>query len=176
MTSGGVSAARLQHPPAKKAFQAFVAAQRLSESGRFADAARELERAIEISPDYADAYSNLGAQYARLGRFEDGVSAITHAIRIGKPSPVDLSNLACAQYALRQFEDGLVSARAALLADPANVNAHYILGLLLVLDRRTLREAIPHLALAAESNRFARTALQQAQAALAAGTGSVATP
>ena len=166
--SGGVAAARLQHPPTKKAYQAFVAAQKLSESGRFADAARELERAIEISPDYADAYSNLGAQYVRMKRFEDGISAIAHAIRIGTASSVDLSNLACAQYALRRFDDGLVSARAGLQADPTNVSAHYVLGLLLARDRRTLREAVTHLALAAESNRSARLALQQAQAALAA--------
>lgn len=168
--SGGVAAARLQHPPAKKAFQAFVAAQKLSESGRFADAAKKLERAIEISPDYADAYSDLGAQYIRLGRIEDGISAIRHAIRIGGPNVVDLSNLACAQYTLRRFDDGLVSARAALQADPTNANAHYVLGLLLARDRRTLREAISNLAMAAESNRSARVALQQAQEALASET------
>jgi len=39
--------------------------------------------------------------------------------------------------------------------------------MLLARDRRTLREAIPHLALAAESNRSARIVLQRAQAALA---------
>jgi len=165
--SGGIAAARLLHPPAKKALQAFKAAEKFSESGRFAEAARELERAIEISPGFADAYSNLGAQYIRLGRFEDAISEIARAIEIGKPNAVDLSNLACAQYALRRFGDALPAARAAVQADPSNVKAHYILGSLLARDRRTLQEAIPHLALAAESSQSARITLQQAQAALA---------
>ena len=173
--SGGVAAARLEHPPAKKALRAFVAADKLSNSGRYAEAARQLERAIEISPGYADAHSNLGAQYVRLGRYRDGISQITEAMRIGNPSAVDLTNLACAQYELRRFDEGLVSARAALAADPASQNAHYILGLLLAQDRRTLGEAVHHLEMA-ESIASARTALERVRAMLAAAFGPAGAP
>jgi len=165
--SGGVAAARLQHPPAKKALQAFLAAQNFSNAGRYEDAARELERAVAISPGYADAHSNLGAQYMRLGRYEEGIAEIGEAMRIGTPSAVDLANLACGQYELHRYDEGLLSARAALLADPTGQSAHFIMGLLLVRDRRTLREAIHHLEMA-DSIGSARAVLEQARAALAA--------
>jgi len=165
--SGGVAAARLQHPPAKKALQAFLAAQNFSNSGRYEDAARELERAIAISPGYADAHSNLGAQYMRLGRYEEGIAEIGEAMRIGTPSAVDLANLACGQYELHRYDEGLLSARAALQADPTSQSAHFIMGLLLVRDRRTLREGIHHLEMA-DSIASARGVLEQARAALAA--------
>jgi tetratricopeptide (TPR) repeat protein len=164
--SGQVSVARLQRPPAKGALKAFVAAQEFSRSGRYADAAKELERAVVISPDFADAFSNLGAQYVRLGRFEDAILEISHAMEIGQSNAVDLSNLACAQLALRRFDDAMKSSRAALQADPGNAGAHYVLGVLLARDGRTLREAIPHLERAAEENKSADVFLQKAKSAL----------
>ena len=165
--SGEVAAARLLHPPARKAFQAFAAAQKLSESGRYADAAKALQRAIEISPDFADAHSNLAVQYMRLGRFDDAVSEISRAIAVGQPTAPDLSNLAYAQIALGHPLEATQSARAAVRIDPANMNAQYMLGALLARDRRTLREGISHLELAAETLPSARATLKLAQAALA---------
>ena len=124
------------HPPAKKAMQAFVEAQKLSEAHRFADAAKQLERAIGISPDFAGAYSNLCAQYIRMGRYEEGSSAIARAIQIGQANVVDLANLAYAQFALGKYGEALASARAAVQSDPTNASAQYILGFVLAKDRR----------------------------------------
>jgi len=166
--SGGVSAARLLHPPEKKAYKALVAAQKLSESGRYVEAARELQRAIAISPDYANAHSNLAVQYMRLGRFEESLAESSRAMEIAKPNVVDLSNMACAQTALHRVGDAIQSARAALGLEPGNANAHYILGSLLAGDRRTLREGITHLVLAADRLPNAQLNLQRARAALAA--------
>jgi tetratricopeptide (TPR) repeat protein len=169
--SGGVSAARLQHPPAKKALDAFIEAQKASRSGDYAKAARELERAIAISPEFADAYSNLGAQYIRLGRYEDGVSAISRAMEVGQASALDLGNLACAQLALHRLDDAERSASAALRMDPANPSAHYVLGTVLANNPKTLREGIAHLEKAAPTITVARLNLRRAKAALARVTG-----
>lgn len=166
--SGGISAGRLLHPPDKKAYKVFVVAQKLSESGKYAEAARELQRALEISPDYADAHSNLAVQYMRLGRFEDSVAESSRAMEIAKPNVVDLSNMACAQNALHRVPEAILSARAALELEPGNANAHYILGSLLAGDRRTLREGITHLALAADRLPNAQHNLERARAVLAA--------
>jgi tetratricopeptide (TPR) repeat protein len=80
---------------------------------------------------------------------------------------LDLSNLACAQSAMQHFDDAIQSARAALRLEPANPNAHFILGSLLARDRRSLPEGISHLEIAAESNPAARPNLERAQAAMA---------
>lgn len=170
--SEGVAVGRLQHPPAKKAYQAFLDAQKFSEVGRYAEAAKKLERAIEISPDYADAHSNLAAQYVRMGRNEEAVTEIGRAMEIAKPNAVDLSNLACAQSAMQHYGDALKSARAAVRIDPNNMSAHFILGALLARDRRTLPEGIEHLTMAAETSASARRTLEQAQAALTQATAS----
>ena len=48
---GTVSMTQLRHPPDRKAFQAFAAAQRFSESGQTEKAVEELEKAVRISPE-----------------------------------------------------------------------------------------------------------------------------
>ncbi len=143
--SGPVSVTQLQHPPTRKALGAFVAAQKFSEAGQFEKAAAELEKAIRISPDYADAYTNLAAQHARMGRFEEAIGDANHAMELTKPNSVDLSNMAFAQYMLKRYEDATQSARAAVRLDPANNKAHFVLGSLLVTQRSTRREGVAHL-------------------------------
>ena len=65
--AGAISVRQLQHPPSRKAFNAAVQAQRFSETGDLDKAAIALEKAVVLSPDYADAHMNLGAMYLRLG-------------------------------------------------------------------------------------------------------------
>jgi tetratricopeptide (TPR) repeat protein len=165
--SGGISAARLMYRPPKKARHSFAAAQRLSRSGRYAEAARELEQAVALAPDYANAHSNLGAQYLRMGRYEEAVVQISRAIEVGQPSAPDLANLACAQAALLRVDEAVRLARAALSMDPGYVNAHFVLGMLLVGKRSTMREALSHLAAAADAYPQARTFHDRARAILA---------
>ncbi len=65
---GTVSMTQLRHPPERKAFQAFAAAQRFAAAGSPEKAAQELEKAVRISPEFADAYSNLAVQHMRMHR------------------------------------------------------------------------------------------------------------
>ena len=95
--AGGVSVQQLQqHPPATKAYSAFVTAQHFSESRRYDKAAEELEKALKISPDYADAHSNLAAQYTRLNRYEDALAELERAAAIAGPNTRNLANRAFA--------------------------------------------------------------------------------
>jgi len=148
--SGPVSVAQLQHPPARKAFSALVTAQRFSESGDYRRAAEELEKAVRISPDYAEAYTNLAVQHMRLGEYERAVEEMRRANEIAKPGPVQLCNLAYAQMQLKRYDQAIESARASLRLDGNYAQAHYVLGALLARDPKTLGEALPHLERAAE--------------------------
>ena len=158
---GAISVTQLRHPPARKAYQAVASAQRFSASGQTEKAVEELEKAIRISPDYADAYNNLAVQHMRMGRFEEAAGELARAIAISAPSPVQLSNLAYAQSRLNLIPQAIASARAALRLDSGSPQAHLILGSLLASDPRTRAESIPHLERAAETLPSARATLKK---------------
>ena len=167
--SGPVSVTQLKHPPARKALGAFVAAQRFSDAGEYAKAAAELEKAIQLSPEYAEAYTNLAAQHVRMGRYEDAVNDARRAMELTRPNAVDMGNMAFALSRLKRYPEALDSARAAVRLEPGNDKAHYLLGILLVRDWRTLREGITHLERAVESVPAAQANLDLAERALEKG-------
>ena len=158
---GSVSVGRLQHPPAPKALKAVVAAQKLSESGEYEKAARKLEEALRISPDYADAWTNLTVQHVRLRRFDEAIVDANRAIQFAGPNSVDLCNLALAQWAVHRFPEALESALRGAELDPSSAKAQYLAGALLAGARRW-NEALPHLQYAARSLPAARLVLDHA--------------
>ena len=165
--SGAVSFAQLLHPPARKAIERFAAAQQFSESRQYARAAAELEKAVQISPDYADAHNNLGAQYLRLGRYQEALDELEKAMRIAQPSPITLSNLAYAYLMLSHCVEAADSARKALGLAPDCTSAHYVLGMALVMSAGPTPEAIGHLEKAAAVMPGARVNLERLRAQLA---------
>jgi tetratricopeptide (TPR) repeat protein len=166
--SGAVSASQLLHPPDRKAVRFVAAAQKLSQAGQYAKAAAELEKAVAISPEYADAHINLGAQYLRLGRYQEALDESEHALRIGPPTPTVLSNVAFAQQQLSRDADAIQSARWALRLDPGYLPAHYVLGMALAVSGQSTPEAITHLEKAAEVFPTARVNLDRLRAYWAA--------
>jgi len=162
---GTISVTQLRHPPSHKAFQALASAQRFSESGKTEKAVEELEKAIRLSPEYADAYNNLAVQHMRMGRFEEAAAELTRAIAITGPNPIQLSNLAYAQRQLNRIPEAIASARAALRLDSGSAQAHLILGSILAVDLRTRGEAITHLEQASETLPSARATLDKVRGA-----------
>jgi tetratricopeptide (TPR) repeat protein len=165
--SGPVSVRQLRrHSPARKAFSAFVEAQHFSESQQYDKAAEELEKAIRISPDFAEAHSNLAVQYIRLKRFEDALGELDRASGIAGPNSRNLANRAFALQSVGRHQEAVESARAAVRMDPGNVQAQYLLGNLLARDSRTIRESVGHLERAADTMPVARDALTKVRAML----------
>jgi tetratricopeptide (TPR) repeat protein len=161
--SGTVPAAELLHRPTKKAFQAFLAAQKLADAGAHDRAAGQLAKAVQLSPGYADAWVNLAAQHIFLRRYEQALQELAHASEISQPTAVILGDMAYAQYALHRYAEGTHSARQALQLDPSNASAHYLLGSFLALDRRTLAEGVRHLEVAARTMLAAQGSLERAR-------------
>jgi tetratricopeptide (TPR) repeat protein len=160
---GTISVTQLRHPPDRKAIQACSAAQRLAPSSP-EKAVEELEKAVRISPEFADAYTSLAVQHIRLRRFQEAVGELTRAIDIAGPTPLSVSNQPYADNRSRLAES-IGSVRAALRLDEGYPPAHLILGSSLAADPRTRAEAIPHLEQAAESIPAARVMLEKVQAA-----------
>ena len=159
--SGAVSAQELLHPPTKRAFKASLAAQKLSEAGQHEKAAEQLQKAIQLSPDYAPAWINLGVQHVFLKRYEQALQELAHAMEISHPTPMVLCNMSYVQYTLRRYAEGTQSAREALRLDPSCVQAHYLLGSFLVHDRHNRTEGVQHLEVAAHTMPAAQAELER---------------
>ena len=156
-----ISMKQLLHPPTKRAVRSFAEAQKFSASGDYAKAAGALERALQESPDYAEAHVNLGVQYIRAGRLEAAAAAeIRRAIAIAGPSPVPLCNLAWVQMRLGQRDEALDHVRAGLKLDQGSPQGHLILGMLLVEDPVTRPEGVRHLERVADAMPSARRLLE----------------
>lgn len=161
--SGVVSAQELLHPPTKKAFKAFLAAQKFADSGEHEKAAAQFQKAIELSPGYTAAWVNLGAQHIFLKRYEQALQELAHSIEISYATPLILCDMAYAHYALHHYAEGTHAALQALQLDPSSVQAHYLLGSVLALDRRTRAEGLQHLEVAARTMPAAQAELERAR-------------
>jgi tetratricopeptide (TPR) repeat protein len=159
-----VSVQALRHPPSKKAFRAMAEAQKLSESGEYAEAAVQLELAIRESPWFAEAHTNLAAQRIRLRQNEEGLREANLAMSIAGPNARDLVNAAVAQDALQESGEAIALARRALQLEPASAKAHLLLGRLLAARRETLEEALLHLDRAAAETPVAKALAQRIRA------------
>ena len=166
--SGGVSVSQLLHPPDRKAVACAMAAGKLSQAGQYAKAAAELEKAVRISPEYAEAHLNLGVQYLHLERYPEALDELERALRIAPPTALALSNLAYAQLQLARNAEAIHSARESLRLEPDFLPAHYVLGIVLARTGQSLPEAIAHLEKAANSFPSARANLDWLRSELAA--------
>jgi len=162
--SGTVSVARLLKPVPKKALRGMAHAEKLSRSGQYTKAAAELERAVQIAPDYGEAHGNLGVQYMRLGQPRKALAEIRKAIELGPPAAMEYGNLSFAYWSLGRNTEAEAAARQALHLDGSYRQAHYLLGVLLMADQRRSREAAQHLQEAAEAIPRARLNLAQVYA------------
>jgi tetratricopeptide (TPR) repeat protein len=140
-----VSVIQLLHPPSRKAQRYFREAYKLSAGGNYVKAAKALETAVQQSPEYAEAHTNLGVQYIRLNRLQDAIAEFDRALEIAGPATVPLCNRAWVEMKLGRFKQSEESAREALRLDNSYTKGHLILGTLLASDPNTRQEAVQHL-------------------------------
>jgi tetratricopeptide (TPR) repeat protein len=165
---GPVSVTELRNPPSPKAVQAALAGQKFVRSGEFEKAAQQFQKATDIAPSYSQAFSLLAASHLRTGNYQAAANEASRAMELSQSNPVDLCNLTQAQFHLGQIAEATATARRWLAIAPENPKAHWILGLLLARDRRTLSEAALHLERAAQEVPEARPHWEAVRQALAA--------
>ena len=94
---------------------------------RYAEAAREYQRAIDLNPGVYGLYYSLGAVQIRSGRFDEAIGALKKSIEI-KPSSLAYSNLGACQYLLGDFPEASDSFGKAITLTPGDYRYHVYLG------------------------------------------------
>lgn len=147
--SGTVSVARLGHKVPGKAQKEFDRAVKAAERNDSQKAIEHLKKAIEIDPDFMEAYNNLGARYLRMNQPAEAAVYLERAVELDGSSSQAHSNLAIAYLLLQRFEEAEREARQAVTLDATSNRARYVLGMALAAQNRDPQEAAINLDAAA---------------------------
>ena len=97
-------------------------------AGEFVDASEHFQRAIELQPEFAAAYENLGATFNALDRPSNAVDALQRALRLN-PDPGIYCHLGMAYRKLHRFSAAVNAYQQALTVRPDLAEAYNGLGL-----------------------------------------------
>jgi Flp pilus assembly protein TadD len=118
---------------------------------RWSDAIAQLRMVLTMTPNDAearkllvDAYSSYGVDLAQNQKFAAAAVEFRHAVDLDERNSSARYNLATALFDMEQFQESFGEAGQALALDPANADAHHLVGKLLALQGRT-KDAIEHL-------------------------------
>ena len=144
-----VDVRQLQAAIPESAFREYTSAQQATAEGDYQRAAERLERAVEIAPDYYDAWIELGSRYDQLGRYEDAKASYLNANDVNPAGALAPVNLGALYYRQGERERAAGDAdafgtyslaeewlRMAVDRNPASADARFLLGTALYrLDR-----------------------------------------
>jgi Flp pilus assembly protein TadD len=164
--NGLVSARTLAHKPLKAATREFDRGVQASRKGQNEEAVRHLAEALRWDPIFVEAQTELGSIYAKTGQPEQALNWFNRAVALDPNWAVLHSNRAAALVILKRPEEAEQAARRALQLDVTSIQAHYMLGISLLMQEKITPEAIAHLAFAADQYPNARLFLDKARAAL----------
>jgi len=99
--------------------------------GLYEKAIKHCQDSIDIDPNFAPAFSNLGNPLTIMERFEEAETAYREAIRLDPDLTMAHNNLGFLQFNSGQFEEAETSYREAIRLDPNYIKAHRNLGILL---------------------------------------------
>jgi tetratricopeptide (TPR) repeat protein len=87
------------------------------------------EKAVEIDPNYAEAWYQAGFCYGMLGRHTDALRASKQAAKLRPDWAETYVNIGASSFALKEYKDAVEAYRQATKLDPDNANTQYALGL-----------------------------------------------
>ena len=111
---------------------ALADAETLLEQGRFDDAKTKVQEELERNPSSIDGYNLLGIICTDQRDYINGVDAFQHALRLDPNSTRTRNNLANAYVAQEKLDLAEREFRSVLRIAPANRDANYNLGLVLL--------------------------------------------
>lgn len=130
-------------PQAQEAIAYNREAIKLAVQGRLEEAISHFNQALWLSPDYAEAHSNLGNVYYFQRNYESAIACYERALRLDANFAVAYNNLGTALSCLGRYEDAATHCRRALALRPDYAEAHNNLGIALK-GQGQVDEAIVH--------------------------------
>jgi len=114
-------------------------------------ATSELERAVQLKPNYATAHHWFALSLMTLGRYAPAIAEGKRAVELDPLSLIINADFSWIYFCARRYDEAEAQARKTLEMDPRFFLAHYYLGAALQLKGH-LNEAIPEFRKAFESN------------------------
>jgi tetratricopeptide (TPR) repeat protein len=96
--------------------------------GEYEKAIEAYKRAIELNPDFTEAYYHLGMAYSSLGKYKEAVEAYSRAVRIKPDYAAAYYNLGHAYSNLNRHDKAIKAFRQSIQYEPGNVEAYFALG------------------------------------------------
>jgi arylsulfatase A-like enzyme/Tfp pilus assembly protein PilF len=115
----------------------------------FAEAAGELQKTVQLSPDYALAFFNLGMAQARSGQIDAAIATLQRTLQLDATNFEAAFNLGVAFLQKKQLEDAAAAFRQSVTIDREFARGHRALGETLLYQNK-LDEAIAELRRAVE--------------------------
>ncbi len=98
-------------------------------AGRFEEAAAAYQKAIELKPDEAGYYNNLGNTLARLGKIQEAGAAYEKSASLDPPNAASAwRNFGIVLYNANKMKEAVEPLRKALALDPKSAQAWYLIG------------------------------------------------
>ena len=110
----------------------------------YARAATYFEKAVEIDPNYAEAWYQAGFCYGMLGRHADALKASKQAARLRPEWAETYVNIGASSFALKEYKEAAEAYRQASKLDATNAETQYALGLSLNKLNRTDEEILAY--------------------------------
>jgi protein O-GlcNAc transferase len=121
-------AAPLRAQTAADSERLFTRALELHQAGDLLGAVENYKAALAITPDRADALSNLGAAYVRLGQYDDGIKQYQAALNADPANSTFRLNLALAYYKSARPNEALLHLKRVVASEPGAKNAYLLLA------------------------------------------------
>ena len=97
----------------------------------YAEAVTVLSRAIELKPDYSDAWFKRGEAYAHLGQTDKALAEVSQGIKSNRPSAENWFYGGRAYHRMGRNDDAIAAYKEAIRLQPGFADAHIFLGLAL---------------------------------------------
>ena len=106
----------------------FIRALELHKAGDLLGAVDNYKAALTLSPERADALSNLGAAYAQLGQFDEAVAQYQAALKADPVNSAVRLNLALAYYKSARPQSAIPQLKRVLASEPDAKSAYLVLA------------------------------------------------
>jgi tetratricopeptide (TPR) repeat protein len=127
-----------------RAQQAYDRGVLLEGQGRHAEAGDAFQQAIDINPEFADAYFQLGQSQLRAGNTQAAIRSFIELVQLDPANEKALLAAADAYVGLNLFEDALTIYLRTLPLDPQSTRIHFDLGYV-YFQQNLYAQALPEL-------------------------------